>query len=211
MDEQLEEQLADTFIPIEAIEDIIKRSVTHKQFIGEQIRKRSCSDYNFAIERSLSQTQCELPDRFLFLWEETTFLQKLNRYLEKEYLKGNSLVAEVPGEQIEYQGKVGEYVAYDLHLANVYPNELYLSYLFLQNPTQTSYTMTTIISPEYTGLGNGVFDTILSSIQEYAVRCNYDRLALHAANETLCNIYCRRGFQTDEKTKKQAILMTKEL
>jgi GNAT superfamily N-acetyltransferase len=211
MDERLEERLVDTFVPIVEIEAIIGESVTHKRYTGTQIRRKSCSDYNFAIERSLLHTGCSVPDRFLFVWEETTFFTKLNRYLEKEYLKGNSPVAGVPGEQIEYVGSVGKHAVYDLHLANVYLDELYISYLFLQNPKQTSYAMTTVLSPDYKGLGNGIFDQILTNVEEHARSFGYGRLALHAANETLRDIYLRRGFETDEANKERSILMTKKM
>lgn len=198
MDPTLETEPVETFVPIRSIESLLTKSLSHSVITGNHLRQIEYTDYNYAIELSVRNLFSEeIPLSLLQAAMEPDYIDSLYRYIDSQNKKKGTETPFPPKEQVIYQGTLDALFCYQLHLANVYPNELHICFIGLQNPLQTQYDFGSVLTEEYKGLGNGIFDTIFHSIEDYARTHSYQEITLRAANDLLRSVYERRGYICD--------------
>lgn len=196
MDKFLDKKEGSSFLPLTQIEDIIGAKLSFTCSTTNEIRKTDPSEYNMAIERSLftyfPRVIPAIPEELGFYRERPNFYSKVTEFLKwasKQLKKDISLP---PKEQICFSGTLKETECFNLHLANTVNNELFISDIFLQNPRNPNRLEQTGVG--FRGLGNGIFDEIITNIEKCAKAANYSKIGLLASNKINMEIFARRGF-----------------
>ena len=185
------------FIPIPVIENLVGEKLDIEQYSSDYIRRNSPAMFNLAIERSLTKYT---PHIFPNLPRELLPYRTLSQFYlyANEYLRSISKeIAVAPKEQVCYTGRFKGILCFKVHLANALLDELFISDIFLQNPKETNYSDSVELSADYVGLGNGIFDLIISNIEQYALKYNYSTIGLVASTKISMNIFERRGYSID--------------
>jgi len=200
MDKQLEKNSIQVFIPVEKIEKIVGKKLSYITQNTMLLQKNDPSSYNMAIERSLITYYPEpishLPEELGHIREDYCFSNTIDVFLKKVSKKMRLNIQLPHKEQICFEGEFGSINCFSLHLSNTLNNELFISDIFLQNPNNPNIVGQT--SLDYKGLGHGIFDEILSNIENFALTKNYSKLGLLASNKVNMEIFKRRGFAIED-------------
>lgn len=181
----------DELVPVEEIRNIMDGALECGTMRNEFLMLRKPSDFNQAIQRSMMkfvEMGLFFPGEMADVAEQPYFKEFLKMYLHDMGVRVN-----LPTSQVRFHGELENEEVFNVHLADVIGDELYLSDIVLRDPRDPQKRIEG-------GFGHGVFDKILNRLEGFGKQYGYKRLGLIAAHERNMRAFRKRGFFVESNT-----------
>lgn len=190
----LETLQAEDLIPKDAIDELLNIKVDHRTARATNPNFHSGMSEHTALAYHLYL----LVDAGYITEQQADFFygHSLNGHTNLNRLLASLDLPTQPHQHVNFSGEYQGEEVYTVYLSHINQDELHFTDIALNNIFERlSPEEENRLRAEYKGLGNGIFDSILIRIREFAKKSGYKRISLIASDWRRVATFHKRGYQ----------------